>query len=372
MIRTLALILALLAPPAAADPAETARAAARDLLAAVDGLAVAQRARDRVAALTAAITAHEDGLGALRAGLRDATLREAEIARAFERQSEVTARLLAAMMAIGRVEGPALLVHPAGPLGTARAGMTVADIAPAMQAQADRLGADLAELAALRQARAEAVASLQAGLASLQTARLDLSQAITERRAPAPELSFDEARLLALLSSAETLDGLAEGLATLPPGQDPGAPGFAQAQGTLPLPARARLLRRAGEADAGGTVRPGVLLATDPGALVTAPWAATVRYIGPLLDYANVMLLEPDEGYLILIAGLETVYPHLGEVVPAGAALGLMPGGASATAEFAQASDGDPIATETLYLELRHGGRPIDPGEWFAMNGRDG
>jgi septal ring factor EnvC (AmiA/AmiB activator) len=364
------LVACALAGPAAADPAQTARAAAMELLTAIEGLAAAQRSRDQVAALTATIAAHEHGLEALRAGLREAALREAEIARAFDHQSETTQRLLAAMMSMGRVEGPALLLHPAGPMGTARAGMLVADLAPAMQAEADRLAATLAELRELRDLRQTGVDTLTAGLNSLQAARAELGQALAERRTPAPELSFDEARLLALLESAQTLEMLASGLDRVMPGPGAGAPGFADAQGNLPLPVRGIVLRRAGEADAAGTIRPGLVLATEPGALVTAPWAATLRYRGPLMDYGNVMLLEPDEGYLLLIAGLGTVYPQTGEVLPAGAPLGLMPGADAAGSEFVDPGPaGSVVRSESLYLELRHRGRPIDPGDWFAMNG---
>ncbi|MEZ5674302.1 MAG: hypothetical protein R3D81_03325 [Thalassovita sp.] len=47
---------------------------------------------------------------------------------------------------------------------------------------------------------------------------------------------------------------------------------------------------RADESDAAGIARPGVVLATRPRALVTTPTAATIRYLGPLLDYGNVMI----------------------------------------------------------------------------------
>ena len=57
----------------------------------------------------------------------------------------------------------------------------------------------------------------------------------------------------------------------------------------------------------------------------------------------------------------------VGEVVGAGQALGLM-GGADRTGDLVP----DPrnpsggTGTETLYMELRQGGQPVDPGDWFA------
>jgi len=356
-----------LAQPALSDPAETARAAALQLLDAVEGLAVARQSRDQVTALTRTIAAHETGLEALRTGLREATLREAIIAQLFDAQSEGVTRLLSAMMAVQRVEGPALLLHPAGPLATARAGMLMADLAPSMQAEADRIGALLTELRTLRTLRSDALQTLTTGLTSLQAARAELGQAIAERRTPPPSLGEDETRLLALLESAQTLEALAAGLAALPPGAGNAPEGFDQTRGRLPLPVRATVLRRAGEADAAGTIRPGLVLATEPGALVTAPWDGTLRYRGPLLDYGNVILLEPGEGYLILVAGLETVFPHPGEVLSAGDPLGLMPGGFDTGSEFAAQPNLSASRSLSMYVELRHRGQTIDPADWFDL-----
>ena len=109
-------------------------------------------------------------------------------------------------------------------------------------------------------------------------------------------------------------------------------------------------------------------MATRALTLVTSPWAATLRYQGPLLDYGNVMILEPGGGYLLILAGMETVYGDVGDVIAAGAPLGLMGGSAPKGADIlAPAADGGGAdATETLYLELRQGAEPVDPLEWFA------
>lgn len=356
-------------PVAAAGPADTARAAALALVEAIDELVESRGARDQVTALTETIQAHEVGLSALRAGLRDAALREATIRRQFDQQSEEVSRLLAAMMAVGRVQGPALLLHPDGPLATARAGMMMADLAPAMQAEADRIGAMLREMQVLRDLRETAVDTLSMGLRSLQEARTDLSQAVADRRDLPPRMAEDEEAMLALLASAQTLEALATGLAAAPAGLDEPLPDFAEALGRLPLPVQGTVLRRPGEADAAGVVRPGLVLATEPGALVTAPWAGTIRYRGPLMDYGNVILLEPGEGYLLVLAGLDLVYPRVGEVVARGDPMGLMPGALPTDTEFlADASVAG--RSETLYLEIRDDGQTIDPEVWFDLTGQ--
>ncbi len=379
------LLLSVTGPPAhgqnvAGDTAAEARAAAVALLDAIDGLAEAERARDRVEALTRTIRAHEDGLAALRAGLRAASLREANIRRLFEQESAALSRVLGAMMAVERVDPPALMLHPEGPLATARAGMMLADLAPAMQAEAQRIGTLLAELEDLRLLQEEAQQTLSSGLDSLQDARVTLSQAMADRRDLPDAPTAEEARMLALLASVQTLEAFALGLEAMAaqlgtpedgsqPDSERGLRAFEAARGALPLPLRGTVLRAAGEADASGIARPGLVLAAEPGALVTAPLAGTVRYRGPLLDYENVILIEPAAGYLLFLAGLGVLYPRVGEVIEAGAALGLMPGGAEAGQEFAPQEDMLAGRSETLYLEVREDGVAIDPARWFDLTG---
>lgn len=192
---------------------------------------------------------------------------------------------------------------------------------------------------------------------------------MADRRDLPPRVGDDETRMLALLASVRTLEELASGLAQRPAGASADLPVFGTARGVLPLPVTGQRLHGFNDADAAGVVRPGWVIATEPGALVTAPWHGTVRYRGPLLDYGNVVLLEPGEGWLIVFAGLDAVYPRMGEVVAQGAALGLMPGGAVQGDEFVRA---DTVAarSETLYLELRERGQAIDPVDWFDLTGR--
>lgn len=364
-----ALVLALmLAAPAAADTAANARAAAAALFSAIDRLSAASQAPDQITALTGAIQAHEAGLSALRAGLREAALREAALQRVLEQQQAQVARILGAMMAVERIEGPVMLVHPQGPLATARSGMMIADLAGAMQTEADRIGALVHELSALRAVREGAVDTLSAGLQSLQAARSELGRAMADRRNLPPRMADDEARMLALLESVRTLGDLAAGLAGNPSDLSASLPAFEGARGRLTLPVTGTLLRRAGEADAAGIVRPGLVLGTEAGALVVAPWHGTVRYRGTLLDLGNVVLLETGEGWLLVLAGLGTVFPRIGDVVSPGSALGMMPGGTAGGDEFVQA---DLVAArgETLYLEVRRNGQAIDPADWFDLSG---
>ena len=375
MILRLFLIWLLLALPAAAETDATAdaRAAAGALRGAIDALDAARGGQDQIAALTQTIKAYERGLGALRDGLRRATIREQALKRQFDAKREQVAALLGAMMAMQTTKGPLLLLHPSGPLGTARSAMILSDVTPAVQGQADLLHHDLEEVALLRQLQQSAADTIADGLRAVQEARTTLAQAIADRTDLPRRLAESPEELKQLTTSVDTLDGFADLLSDTAIGPENTVADFAGARGRLALPVLGSLLRGYGQADAAGIARPGLVLATSPAALVTTPWPATIRYLGPLLDYGNVMILEPSDGYLMVLAGLGTLYGKVGDVLPQGSPVGLMggaaPGGAEpGGAEFlASAPQGSGEGrTETLYMELRLGAEPIDPTDWFA------
>lgn len=358
-----ALLLLLTAPAGAETAAQAAAAASLDLQTAVAALEAAQGARDRVAALTRTLAAYESGLMVLRGAMRDARLRETQLDMQFQSKRDRIGQLLAVLSQMEAQPGPHLLLHPDGPLGTVRSAMLLAEVTPGLQAEAETLRRELAELRDLRAAQAQAQAVLTDGLTRVQAARTALSQAVSDRTDLPRNLTDDPEAMLALLAAAETLDAFAAGLTPLA-GQ--ANPDFGDLRGRLLPPVRGTLLRRAGEADAAGVRRPGVTLATRPRALVTAPMAATIRYRGPLLDYGNVMVLEPGGGYLVVLAGLGTVYGDQGQVVAQGDPLGLMGGAEPGTDAVDTAAVRD---SESLYIELRRGTEPEDPAPWFAALG---
>lgn len=365
MIRAAAISVAVLAGPAFADTvAEEALSAANELQVAIFALQEAQSSRDRVSSLTETIRAYESGLAVLRESLRQAYLRETMLDLQFQAKREDIARLLGVLGQLDTQSGPLFLIHPSGPLGTVRTGMMLSDVTPALQAEATALGNELAELRDLRASREAAADVLAAGLSAAQEARTALSQAISERTDLPKQLVEDAETLRQLRDSVSTLEEFASGL-SLPEGS---SRSFEEEKGRLPLPAFGVLLRRPLEADSAGVRRPGVTLATRPRTLVTTPWPATIRYLGPLLNYGNVIILEPGGGYLLILAGLDTLYGEIGEVLAGGDPVGLMGGGEPSMAEFIGSTQegGGVQGTETLYMELRLGADPVDPTEWFT------
>ncbi len=377
-MKAVVLIALLFAAPAVAqDTTQAARAASERLAAAAVLLDSAASSSDRVGALTETVRAYEDGLVALREGLRRVAIRRRALQAELDaRQAEVS-QLLGVLQTMGRAPAPLLLLHPSGPLGTARSGMMVAEVTPALQAQVDRLRTDLDEIRRLQALQDSAAGTLQDGLAGAQEARAALSLAISERRDLPVRYIEDPVRTALLIASTETLDAFAGGLAGVVDTALAGtAPDARSLQGSLPLPVQGTIIRGFGQADAAGTVRPGWIVAARPRAMVTSPAPATIRFLGPLLDYGNVVILEPSPDVLIVLAGLAEVFGEAGQVIDAGTPVGLMGGelpGVDAILTQSAESGAGP-QSQTLYLEVRDGqsvssagpGRASDPADWFA------
>ncbi|TFL18387.1 murein hydrolase activator EnvC family protein [Jannaschia formosa] len=359
MIRRALLLMALATPAAAQDGAETARRAAAMLADAAVRLEAARGASDRVAALTEVVRGYEQGLAALRDGLRQVAAQERALTADLAAREEEVARLLGVLAAVGQDPEARLLLHPSGGRGAARAAMMLTDAAPALRAEAEALRRDLAVLDAIREVEESAAAELRAGLDGIQQARLAVSQAMADRT----ELPDRRADLDALRARIDTLEEVSRSFAQLPEAD------AAPLALPLPLPVEGTLLRGPGEADAAGIRRPGAILATAPGAEVTAPAGGTIRYAGPLLDYDLVILLEPRPGVLLVFAGMAKVYVSAGQVVPAGARLAAMGDGPPGAAEALRdgAAGAGASRRKTLYVDVREGGTPADPSEWFAL-----
>ncbi|PUB18469.1 murein hydrolase activator EnvC family protein [Yoonia sediminilitoris] len=358
-MRLATLLFCLALPAGAQSPEVIAQDAMAQLDQAQASLVAAQSKGERVKALTDTVRAYESGIIALNEGLRQVAAEQTELETALEAETAELSALIAALQSIGRTPIPVLQAHPDGALAAARAGGVLADLTPAVRRRAATLRQRLDRLAGVRSLRAEALQTLRDGLAGAQDARSALGQAISDRTEVPQRFSEDPVQTTLLLATSQTLDAFANGLLGAVPASDI----TLSADGNLALPVAGKVL-----AD-DGTGRPGVRIATQPRALVTTPVQVTVLFEGELLDYSHVAILEPSAGILFVIAGMETSFATVGEILPQGAPVGLMGGQQQQSdAELSQNSQLDGTATrQTLYLEVRDGQAPVNPAAWFAL-----
>ena len=129
------------------------------------------------------------------------------------------------------------------------------------------------------------------------------------------------------------------------------ASGFAKAKGSLPLPARGRIITRYGEQKVKGVSSKGLTIATREKAQVISPFDGAVVFAGPFRGYGNMIIVEHGDGYLSVMAGLDSISVELGQMLLAGEPIGLMPEEGNAE----------------LYVEIRKDNQSINPAAWFKI-----
>ena len=374
-MRWFALWLMLAGAVFADGPLEQAERALVQMQVASEKLSVADASDDRIAALTDTVQAFEEGLGALREGIRQAKIHETHLRGLLAGRETQLGALLAALVSVQPGTSPDVFLHPQGVTGAARAGMLVAEITPALTAKAQDLQASLEDLENVSVLQRQATATLENGLREAQDARLALHEAVAQRTDLPFRFISDPVRAGLLIAATDTLDSFASGLSSFVTddlGWQP--PDLEARAGDLPFPVRGTILRYPGETDAAGITRPGIVLATRPGALVTNPISSTLRYAGPLLDMGLVVILEPRADVLFVFAGLDIVYGEPGQILPEGAPLGLMGGLEADLSENGSSIGGERGGvgrSETLYIEVRQDNAPQDPEAWFRTD-KDG
>ncbi|MEK9878877.1 MAG: peptidase M23 [Paracoccaceae bacterium] len=354
---------------------KTARDAARELEEAAIKLVVAKGEKDRIAALTDTIQAFETALSSLRASLRKVASAQKDIKTRLDLREENISRLIGVLYSIDNEPAPAKLVHPDGPLTTARAGMLLSDVLPRLQRPVEQLKKDLEDLKTLETLQTDSSVILESGLRELQSARSDLVAAASSREELPRRFIEDPAKTAILIAASESIETFIKGLSIY--GLDDLAqplPDIEEKKGTLAFPVHGRVLRGFNENDAAGIKRPGIVVATTSAAIVTTPAAVTIRYQGDLLDYGLVSILEPQRGILFVFSGLEKTFGKIGEVLPEGSPVGIMGGKPLSAQKILQESvvTGGTYRPETLYVEVRVNEKPQDPLEWFAVKEDEG
>ena len=213
--------------------------------------------------------------------------------------------------------------------------------------EADMVARKAAEAAAhavtLRGAISELEAQQQAAVAS---AREAAAEAARLRQQAALEQA--QRRQVALARPAGP--GLAD------PTPDPGS--HTAGPPIFGAPVAGRLLHSFGDATAAGAAQ-GVSYESAPSARVTAPCAGRAVFAGPFRSFGLLLILDCGHGYHFVLAGLDRLDVEVGHPVQANEPVGTMPGW-------------DPRNTAqkpALYVELRRGSQPIDPGPWLRGHG---
>ena len=337
---------------ALATPVENAALALQNLKTSRADLANAETKSDRMTSLSTTIRAVEESMEVARENMRIIVNKEDVLFEDLQNGEAEIAEFFAALIVMERTADPALILHPKGPTHAARSAMLMADLTPKLAERAADLNADLDELAQLKALQIDTTKELNAALVALQDARAALARAMSDRTEPPLRFVEDPVKTALLTATVEQMEDFVRLLDEIGAPEDPVN---GETVG-LEWPVVGRIFRNFNQTDEQGRTRPGVLVLTDPGSLVSAPSTSTVRYKGPLLDFGQVVILEPAAGKLIILAGIGEIFAKTGEVVNKGAPIGLM----------SKSIGGSTLSQDTLYIETRVDQVPVDPTLWFV------
>ncbi len=342
--------------------------------------------RHRSIEIVAEVQALEVGILAIEARLVELRDAEGVVVADLDRRRIALVDILAALQSIERNKPPALVVRPEDAVAAVRSAMLLSSVLPELEAQASGLRTQLEALTLLRNTieseqadfttAAEALAREEAGLDSLLAERRALSQELAQ------SVESGRDQLVRFAAEAEDLRGLIRRLTRRfsdvspmlrpPPGARPEPSAtvrgrFAQALGSLRMPAVGRVLRGFGDILEPGTHSQGVALVTRAGARVVAPFDSEIVFAAPYRGYGQLLILSPGDGYLILLSGLARIDGVVGQQLLTGEPVGIM--GSETLAPNVQrwavseetTEEGRPV----LYLEMREDGEPVDPLPWF-------
>ncbi len=353
----------------AAFPVHAADERPAQLLARAEtAMTAARTPKERLAALGQAAQAQEAALMALRSDLRDLSVRANGVDDAMATRQRRLRAVLSALERIERAPRAATLAHPGGALSAARAGMALSAFAPALKKEADNMRATLGGIRDLNTRRKAAADEARASLASLQEMRSEIASLLDRerktRRLPADLVERLKADTEALAKSAANFRALT-GALPAPPKEIVlrATPSVRAVKGALTPPVEGMLSQPWSEETEGA------YLSVPAYAEVYSPWPGVVRFAGPFGDHGGVVILEPEPSMLMVFGGLGEIWAETGALVLQGQPLGAMGGPAPEADEFLIASGEGSAALgrETLYMEIRENGAPVDPATWFAF-----
>jgi septal ring factor EnvC (AmiA/AmiB activator) len=339
--------------------------------------------------------------------LAELGVQEDRIRASFKDRRAILAEVLAALQRMGRNPPPALLISPEDALASVRTAILLGAVVPGVRHETEKLAADLAVLLRLRMEGQKETETLVATIASRQQEerRMDMLLVENDRlsRQNSLELATEKRRAEELAARASSMEGLIASLeteirsvreatekaraeedrlrrlsdeqrqrardlaASSLPDKNRIAPAyvFSDLKHKLELPAAGEILRQFGDPDGTGHEAKGMVIASAPGSLVTAPADGWVVYAGEFRSYGQMIILNTGDGYHMVLSGMDRVSTGQGKFVLSGEPLAVM-GEKRVASATALALETD---RPTLYIEFRKDGKPVDSREWWTGSG---
>ncbi len=346
---------------------------------------------NRLVAMAQTAAEQEKALAKAEKRLKTLSAELSKSGSALAARRDELSKLLAGLQRLEQDPPPALVVNPDDVLQALRGAMMFSAVVPELRAKADALKADLKLMTDLKASLDQETRDRALALQALQQSRTEITALIAEKQAAAEAADKDlaterktaealalkasslrdllakleEARLKAeAQKAAEAADAKAKAEAAA----NPPSMAFARAKGQLNLPVQGTAVKNFGDDTGLGHALPGLALKTEANAHVTAPVSGKVEFAGKFRSYDGLVIINPGDGYLVLLAGMEKILTATGQSVKAGEPLGEM---GLKSAELAISNDLTNQDFPVLYVEFRKDSNPIDPSPWWVSNSQE-
>lgn len=134
--------------------------------------------------------------------------------------------------------------------------------------------------------------------------------------------------------------------------------GFATLKGKLLFPASGKIISRYGnQVDSQlntVTFQKGIEISTEHGKEIKAIYEGKVLYADWFKGYGNIVILDHGDSYYSLYAHLSKILARVGDRIEAGEVIAL-------------SGDTGSLKGPSLYFELRHHGKPLNPLNWLRI-----
>ncbi len=362
---------------------------------------------DRVKKSEAALTKIEKNLNKL-------SSKEKKIRSEIAKRHSTIAKMLAVMQRMGRQPPPIMATHRDDALKMVRSAMLLASVFPKLKSEADKMSGDLTRLVQIVTWTRTQANELRSESLKLAKQRQTLQNLINSKKT---KIIAQKNELKVVRDAAKTYSRNAKNLGDLILKLDrevtrkvglgkyekelargnsglkskidprtgrkinliPGKRGtkvaslinparikpaiaFNRAKGLLPLPVAGEKLKNFGSSNEYGNSLKGILLGTRSDAQVTSPCDGWVVYAGPFRSYGQLLIINAGGGHHILLAGMGKIDVTPGQFVLTGEPVASM-----APKSKVQASDkANKGYDQTLYVEFRKNGRPVNPDPWWS------
>ena len=339
----------------------------------------------RSIAIAAKIQVHESNLLNLEDELSALKERQHHAATALEKRRQQLSSMLVALQRISMHPPIVLLAQPRDPMDTIRSALLLRNTVPALQSMGQKLRRDLDTIREFTHAIAVARKNISREGIALKQQQNALTKLLSKKKLLATKSRHTHAKLQVrtamLTKEVRTLRDLVTRLEINGTRKQqrkslPQLPTSIQLNGLFPnspiantiaipgrvievpvlaangLPVRGHIGRRFGENLKNGESAKGVSLKTRPGSTVIAPRDGIIVFAGPFRGLGELLIIQYQDKYHLLLAGMERIDKQVGESVLAGEPVGVM-----TTSKRAETA---------LYMELRRNGRPINPLPWLA------